>query len=66
MDKNECADYEICIRLFSKELISLCINSETELNGEKPLLFGGFLFGSAALAGLMFASAVVSFYLLTG
>ena len=55
-------DYKIAIKIFGRELIALDVDTVTELNGSKPLLFFAFMLASALIAGLMFLSILAFIY----
>lgn len=57
-------DYKIGVRLFGRELISLNVDTATELNGSKPLLFFSFMLATALVAGGMFGSVLAFIWVL--
>ena len=59
MDSN---DYLVALKLFGKEIISLTVNSESELNGSKPLMFISFIFASASVVGILFLTITAAMY----
>jgi len=59
-------DYSVSLKLFSREIISLTVNSESELNGSKPLMFLSFIVASASIAGLLFLTIASVMYAFAG
>ncbi len=59
-------DYSVSLKLFGREIISLTVNSESELNGSKPLMFISFIIASASIAGLLFITIAAVMYFFYG